>query len=53
MTKFRRPATLHKFVSTHASVYNHFNHQRHLERRIRFKAVRDASLLEWRHLVVA
>jgi putative transposase len=53
MTRFRRPATLQKFVSTHASVYNHFNHQRHLESRTRFKAMRDASLVEWRQLIAA
>ncbi|WP_189499731.1 DDE-type integrase/transposase/recombinase, partial [Algimonas arctica] len=53
MTRFRRPATLQKFVSTHASVYNHFNHQRHLESRARFKTMRDVSLMEWRQLVVA
>ncbi|GHB05345.1 IS6 family transposase [Algimonas arctica] len=53
MTRFRRPATLQKFTSTHASVYNHFNHQRHLESRARFKTMRDVSLMEWRQLVVA
>ncbi len=50
MTRFRRTSTLQKFVSTHASVYNHFNHQRHFESRIRFKAMREASLFEWRQL---
>ena len=53
MTRFRLTSTLQKFVSTHASVYNHFNHQRHLESRTRFKATRDASLMEWRQLVLA
>jgi putative transposase len=51
VTRFRRTSTLQKFVSTHASVYNHFNHQRHLESRTRFKAMRDASLIEWRELI--
>jgi putative transposase len=27
MTRFRRTSTLQKFTSTHASIYNHFNHQ--------------------------
>jgi len=53
MTRFRRTSTLQKFVSIHASVHNHFNHQRHLESRTRFKSMRDASLVEWRQLVVA
>lgn len=51
MTRFRQTSTLQKFVSTHASVYNHFNHQRHLETRTRFKAMRDASFIEWRQLI--
>jgi putative transposase len=53
MTRFRQTSTLQKFVSIQASVYNHFNHQRHLESRTRFKLLRDASLIEWRQLVVA
>ncbi|GHB05684.1 hypothetical protein GCM10009069_30120 [Algimonas arctica] len=51
MTRVRQPSTLQKFTSTHASVYNHFNHQRHLESRTRFKAMRDASLSQWRELI--
>lgn len=50
MTRFRRASTLQKYVSVHASAYNHFNHQRHLESRTRFKALRNASLVEWRQL---
>lgn len=53
MNRFRKPATLQKFTSTQASVYNHFNHQRHLESRTRFKTMRDVSLIEWPELVVA
>ena len=52
MTRFRQTSTLQKFTSIHASIYNHFNHQRHLEGRSRFKAMRDASLAEWRELIV-
>ncbi len=50
MAKFRSPATLQKFVSVHASVHNHFNKDRHLERRDIFKANRSAALAEWRQL---
>lgn len=53
MTQFRRPATLQKFTSTQSSVYNHFNHYRHLENRTRFKEMCDASLPEWRELIAA
>ncbi|GHB05009.1 hypothetical protein GCM10009069_29440 [Algimonas arctica] len=51
MTRFRQTSTLQKFVSIQASVYNHYNHQGHLESRTRFKAMRDASLSEWRDLI--
>ena len=37
MTKFRGASTLQKFSAVHASVYNHFNHQRHLKSRADFK----------------
>jgi hypothetical protein len=42
-----------KFASIHSSVYNHFNHQRNIESRARFKSLRDAALLEWREFVAA
>ena len=37
MAKFRDVKTLQKFASVHASIHNHFNHQRHLTRRDIFK----------------
>lgn len=42
-----------KNAATHASVHNHFNHKRNIERRPRFKSLRDAALLEWRELLAA
>ena len=33
MAKFRDIKTLQKFASVHASIHNHFNHERHLYRR--------------------
>lgn len=53
MSRFRRMRSLQKFASIHSSVYNHFNHQRIIESRVRFKSLRDAALLEWRELIVA
>ena len=50
MQKFRRPASLQKFSSIHASVYNHFNQDRHLNKRQTFKECRAAALTEWRTL---
>ncbi len=50
MARFRDIKTLQKFASVHASIHNHFNHQRHLNRREPFKQDRDAALAEWRQL---
>ena len=53
MSRFRRMRSPQKFASIHSSVYNHFNHQKNIESRARFKLLRDAALLEWRALIVA
>ncbi len=50
MARFRDTKTLQKFASVHASIYNHFNHQRHLNRRDTFKQARATALAEWRQL---
>ena len=50
MAGFKSERTLQKFTSIHASVHNHFNHQRHLNRRDMFKQARAAALAEWRQL---
>jgi putative transposase len=44
MSRFRRMRSLQKFASIHSSVHNHFNHQRNIESRARFKSLRDAAL---------
>ena len=51
MARFRDINTLQKFTSAHASIHNHFNNDRHLNRRATFKANRSAALAEWRELV--
>ena len=33
MARFRDIKTLQKFTAAHASIHNHFNHQRYLTRR--------------------
>ena len=53
MAKFRSMASLQKFSSTHQSIHNHFNHQRHLIDRETFKAKREASLSARRELLGA
>ena len=44
---FRDIKTLQKFSSVHASIHNHFNHQRHLTQRDIFKQDRATALAEW------
>jgi putative transposase len=53
MLQFRRLRSLQKLVSIHASVHNHFNHERHLNNRETFKLQRNAALVEWQQLTVA
>lgn len=50
MAKFRDVKTLQKFGSVHASIHNHFNHERHINSREIFKQRRSAALAEWRQL---
>ena len=47
MQKFRSPASLQVFTSIHGQIYNHFNHQRHLQKRDNYKILRAAALSEW------
>jgi putative transposase len=53
MLRFRRTRTLQKFASVHASIYNHFNQERHPYSRSNFKLKRTAALAEWRQLCTA
>lgn len=50
MAKFRDIKTLQKFAAAHASIHNHFNHDRHINRRDIFKQNRSAALFEWHQL---
>ena len=50
MQRFRAVRTLQKFTTAHALIYNHFNHDRHLNRRDIFKQNRSAALAAWRQL---
>ena len=47
-TNLRDVKTLQKFSAVHASIHNHFNQDRHLNRRDIFKQNRTAALAEWR-----
>ena len=50
MARFRDVKTLQKFAATHASIHNHFNQERHLNRREIFKKNRSAALAARRRL---
>ena len=50
MLRFRRMKTLQKFASVHASVHNHFSHERHLVDRQTYKKRRSAAWAEWKLL---
>ena len=50
MARFRDIETLQKFASVHASIHNHFNQDRQLNRRDIFKQTLSAALAEWRQL---
>jgi len=53
MLRFRYMRSLQKFVSIHSSVFNHFNKERHLISRNKYKVQREAALVEWRQLCAA
>ena len=51
MAKFRGVKTLQKFAAVHASIHNHFNRDRPLNRRDIFRQNRSAALpsgVSWR-----
>ena len=50
MARFRDIKTQEKFASAHAAIHNHFNQDRHLNRRDIFKQSRAAALAEWHQL---
>ena len=47
MQRFKSCDSLQKFTNYHRQIYNHFNHQRHLETRQSYKQKRSAALIEW------
>ncbi len=51
MANFRVVKTLQKFAAAHASIHNHFNQDRHLNRRDIYKQNRSIALSEWRELM--
>ena len=52
MARLRSMGSLQKFTSIQSAFHNHFQHQRHLETRPRFKTLRDQALQDWREIGV-
>lgn len=50
MNKFRSMRSLQKFTSIQSMFQNHFNHQRHLEKRENFKKLRQNSVEAWQEI---
>jgi putative transposase len=50
MQRFKTVETLQQFVSYHSQIYNHFNHQRHLETKLTCKQKRSVALIEWHQI---
>jgi putative transposase len=50
MAQFRDVNILQKLAAVHASIHNHFNLDRHLDRRNIFKQTRSTALAECREL---
>ena len=46
MQLFKTASTLQRFVSYHRQVYNHFNHEKHLQNRQTYKQKRSTALTE-------
>jgi putative transposase len=53
MNKFRLMRSLQKFTAIQSAFLNHFNHQRHLEKRQSFKNLRQNSVEQWRGICAA
>jgi putative transposase len=53
MLCFRQMRSLQKFAAIHGSVHNHFNQERALYSRDKFKLNRASALSEWRRLGAA
>ena len=53
MNRFRSIGSLQKFTAIQSQFQNHFNHQRHIEKREHFKNLRQTSVDVWSEILVA
>jgi len=53
MQRFKSPGSAQQFLSTHATVYNTFNVQRHLISRKTLRQFRDDAMRVWQTATAA
>jgi putative transposase len=53
MQRFKTAGSAQRFLSTHATVYNTFNVQRHLISAQSHRVLRAAAMTTWREVVAA
>lgn len=53
MQRFKSPGSAQRFLSTHATVYNHFNTRRHLISATGHRTRRDRAMETWREVAAA
>jgi putative transposase len=53
MQRFKSAGSAQFFLSTHAAIYNTFNHQRHLISRPTLRLVRAGAMAQWREAALA
>lgn len=45
---FKSQRSAQRFLTTYAAIYNHFDIQRHINRRLYMKRLRDETAREWK-----
>ena len=53
MNRFRSMGSLQKLTAIQSTFQNHFNHQRHIEKRAHFKSLRQTSVDVWNEVLMA
>jgi hypothetical protein len=53
MQRFKSPGSAQRFLSTHATIYNTFNVQRHLISRETLRQFRNEALSAWQTVTAA
>ena len=48
MQRFKSPEQAHRFLSSHAMIYDHFRPRRHLMTALQYRRARDKAFRGWR-----